>query len=205
MFYTLIDLTGQRFGKWIVLKQAPTGKHRETRWYCRCDCGKERNIDGDSLRRGQSKGCRSCHTSRRNTMNIKHGQTKTRLYGIRRGMISRCENPNEPAYKNYGGRGIKICPEWRKDFTAFRKWALEHGYKDNLTIDRINNDGNYEPENCHFIIKAAQYRNTRNNRLVRIGNETKSLAEWAEETGINYSTLRARVRRNCPEHRLLNR
>jgi len=147
----LIDLTGQKFNSWTVLKKASNNKWRQAMWHCRCDCGRESIVPGGNLRSGESKGCRSCFIK---NILIKHGQWGARLYYVWWGMIQRCENLNSKDYKNWGGRGILVCPEWRKDFSVFRKWALGHGYKDNLTIDRISNDKGYSPENCQFITKS---------------------------------------------------
>lgn len=170
-------------------------------WHCRCECGRENIVQGGNLRSGDSKGCRSCHLSE---MNITHGQSGTRLYCIRGDMIQRCENPNQSQYKNYGGRGIKVCKKWRKDFVAFRKWALKHGYKKGLTIDRINNDGNYEPKNCRFVTAKEQQRNKRNNTLITIKDETKTFSEWCEIAGIGKGCLQKRLKNNWPEEKLLN-
>jgi len=147
----LIDLIGQRFGKWLVLKRANSSRAGQARWLCRCDCGREQIVQGGNLRNGTSGGCRSCHISGKNT---KHGQKGTRLYQTWQDIIRRCENPAREDFKYYGGRGIAVCSEWRKDFMVFRRWVLSHGYKESLTIDRINNDENYEPENCQFITQS---------------------------------------------------
>jgi len=195
----LIDLTGQRFGKWLVLRRAANNKTDHPRWRCRCDCGREVIVIGASLRNGKSKGCHSCQAKGKN---VKHGRTGFRLYHVWQTMIQRCENPNNQEYKNYGGRGISICFEWH-DAATFFKWAMANGYGEDLTIDRINNDGNYEPNNCRFIIEAAQHRNTRRNRLVRIGNETKLLIEWAEISGISSDVLSYRIGAGWPESKLL--
>lgn len=196
----LIDLTGQRFGRWLVLKRTSNDKRGEATWLCRCDCGEKKIVRGGTLRDGDSKGCYSCYNRYAKS---KHGQTGTPLYQTWQAMIQRCEYPNRKGYKNYGGRGIKVYPGWRKDFIIFRTWALSHGYRHYLTIDRIDNGGDYSPDNCRFVTMAIQNRNSRNNRLVRIGNETKLLVEWAEQTGINYNTLWRRLNVGWPEDRLL--
>ena len=196
----LIDLTGQRFGKWFVLKRMQNSKQDKAMWLCRCDCGQEKTVLSSNLRGGYSKSCRSCQISYRNTT---HGQTGTRLYNVWTGIIARCENPNGEFYYCYGGRGIKVCKEWRNDFSTFYKWAIANGYEKGLSIDRINNDGNYEPSNCRFVTMAIQSRNNRHNRPVKIGNETKPISEWAEQSGINYTTIWRRINKGCPEERLL--
>ena len=195
-----IDLTGQRFGRWLVLGRAENSKDGRPRWLCRCDCGREQVVHGNSLRYGKSRGCRSCQISDKNTT---HGQSGTRLYRVWQGMIQRCENPNRKFYECYGSRGIKVCAEWRNDPAAFINWATVNGYKEGLTIDRINNDGDYTPENCRFVSRMVQNRNYRRNRIVKIGNETKLIIEHAEQSGINIQALRHRIDRGWPEHRLL--
>jgi len=143
----LIDLIEQRFGRWTVLKFTGRDKKKNDLWLCRCECGKEKIVRGSSLRSGNSKGCKSCFAT-------KHGQWGTSLHNVWTHIVQRCENSNNKRYKDYGGRGIKVCSEWRKDFVIFMKWALFHGYKEGLTLDRINNDGNYEPENCQFLTRS---------------------------------------------------
>lgn len=196
----LIDLVGQRFGKWTVLSRASNGKNRQARWLCRCDCERENIVAGIDLRNGHSKGCRSCQVSRRS---IKHGLRRTRIYNVWTCMINRCENPNFIYYKNYGGRGIKICLEWRNSVVAFYNWATANGYKEELQIDRINNNGNYEPSNCRFVTQAMQQRNTRYTKFIAINGETKPMCEWAELAGLSEQTLWNRINANWPENRLL--
>lgn len=196
----IIDLKGQKFGRLQVLSRALNSKAGHARWFCRCDCGRERVVQGVNLRSGNSKSCRSCSTSQNNQT---HGQSGTPLYRVWQAMIQRCENPNDKYYKNYGGRGIKVCPEWKKDFTTFMTWALANGYEKGLSIDRINNDGNYESENCRFVPMARQSRNTRRNKPIKIGNEVKLAVDWAKQVGIIPQTLRWRFNAGWPEHRLL--
>ena len=130
--------------------------------------------------------------------NTKHGDSKnkhmSRLYAIWESMKQRCCNENGSGYKHYGGRGIKVCSEWKNDFVKFKDWALKNGYKDNLTIDRINNDGNYEPGNCKFSIMKEQQRNKRSNRLITYGEETHCLTEWAEILGMSEPALYYRLK-----------
>jgi len=195
-----IDLTGQRFGKWAVLERASNDKNSNPMWLCRCICGRTEMVLGYSLRGGVSRRCVYCRNKENPT---KHGQQGTRLYSVWQGMIRRCENLNHEAYKYYGGRGISVYPEWRKDFKIFMDWAQANGYKEGLSIDRIDNNGNYGPGNCRFVAAKEQSRNRRSNRPIKIGNETKLLIEWAEQAGIDKLTLRYRIESGWPEHRLL--
>lgn len=147
----LIDLTGKNFGRWTVLERASNDKNGQAHWMCQCACGREKIVYGNSLRSGHSRQCRHCG-NKENT--FKHGLSGTPLYNVLNDMIQRCENPNNKDYKHYGGRKIKICPEWREDFAVFAAWALANGYKEGLSIDRIDNDKGYFPENCQWITQS---------------------------------------------------
>lgn len=162
----LIDLSGQRFGRLTVIERKGTQCGHPT-WRCLCDCGEETIVASNHLRSGAVTSCgcfRQESITRKNTM---HNGTKTRLFRIWKGVLQRCFNKNNPAYMNYGGRGITTCQEWQHSFECFRDWALSNGYTDNLTIDRVNNDGNYCPENCRWATRAEQNRNKRNGKRSR--------------------------------------
>lgn len=161
----LIDLTGQRFGRLTVVSRAENDKNKNPRWLCRCDCGHQTIVLGHLLRNGntQSCGCLSHeqHSALMKEMNKVHEWTGTRLYRIWGAMKSRCYNPKQRNYKHYGGRGITICDEWLYDFVAFRDWALANGYCEDLTIDRIDNDKGYSPDNCRWTTMKEQRLNQR--------------------------------------------
>lgn len=189
------DLTGQRFGRLVVLGYAGS-KGRHSAFLCKCDCGNGKIINGDSLRRGVSKSCGCLHREQVSKLMLTHGLTKhyRRICSALRNMISRCDNPKNKFYKDYGGRGITVCNEWRESVKSFVSWSLANGYEENLTIDRIDNDEDYSPENCRWITPKEQNRNMRSNIVLSIDGETKILKDWAETWGLNYQTVGRRYR-----------
>lgn len=123
----------------------------------------------------------------------KDGRKGTRLYSIYRNMLNRCYNPITYAYKYYGGRGIKVCSDWLTDFIYFKNWALNNGYHDNLTLDRIDVEGEYAPYNCRWVAMDVQCNNRRNNHYITYHNETLTVKQWCDELGLNYNTVRSRL------------
>lgn len=169
-----------------------SGKHR-VRWTCVCDCGKIVTILSDNLRCERTMSC-GCFRSEKSALRNKtHGKSTTKLYGVWCGIKARCFNKNSTAYKDYGGRGIKMCEEWSNHYDLFEKWAIDNGYKEGLSIDRIDNNGDYSPENCRWVTDAAQANNRRSNRIYTINGVTHNLTEWANILGINPKTLFNRV------------
>lgn len=184
------DLSGQRFGKLTVVERIGT-KWGSPYWKCKCDCGNYTNVSSTNLKYGGTLSCGCFYTERLKT----HGLSDTRLYRIYSGMKTRCYNPNTKAYHHYGGRGISICDEWlgENGFMNFYDWAMENGYSDNLSIDRIDVNGNYEPNNCRWATQETQTRNKRNNLIIEYKGVSKTLVEWSEEIGISYSILNDRI------------
>lgn len=169
---------------------------------CRCVCGAERIVDGRSIRSGASKRCghdriaKMIAASRKVT--TKHGGKKERLYGVWRGMIDRCYNPQSRFYFRYGGRGIKICDEWLNSYANFREWANNNGYdptipKGQCTIERVDNDKGYEPDNCIWTSLKRQCNNRSNNHTITYNGVTHTVTEWSDITGIRKDTLRRRI------------
>lgn len=180
----LIDLTNKRFGKWTVLYRFnnPNRHDKRTLWTCQCECGNIKNIDGYTLRTGQSSSC-GCS---------KDGHSKTRLYSIWIGIKDRTTCKERPRAKDYIGRGITMCEEW-KDWEVFKNWALNNGYSENLSIDRIDNNKGYYPENCRWTNAKEQGANKRNNIVVTINGGTHILSEWCRILRLNRCSVKSRI------------
>lgn len=178
----LIDLTGQTFGKWTVLKK-DISNNKHILWKCRCSCGTERLIDGYALRKGLTHSC-GCSKDKR---------TKTRLYRIWIGILDRTTHSNRPRACDYIDRGITICDEW-KNWETFKDWAIKNGYTDTLSIDRINNNDGYYPENCRWTDSKTQSRNKRNNIIVTINGESHILSDWCKILGLNRESVKSRIK-----------
>lgn len=195
-----INIAGQRFGRLTVIERVASTK-AQAHWRCVCDCGKETVVRSQDLRNGHTKscGCYGLEVSASHTPSFStHKESRSRLYRVWIGMKGRCNNCENKDYSYYGGRGIKVCPEWDKSYEAFRDWALASGHQDALTIDRIDVNGNYCPENCRWVNMKTQMNNTRANRRITQNGETRTMAEWAERTGIAYETIRYRATSGKP-------
>lgn len=191
------NLTGKKFGRIIV------GKYDKGKWECFCSCGNITYVRTNSLTSGRTQSCGCLGKERSSKSSTKHGGTNTRLYSIWRNMKCRCSCPTASKYEIYGGKGIRVCDEWLP-FTGFRDWALTHGYSNNLSIDRINSDGNYEPKNCRWVTYKVQGNNTKQNHIITYNNKTQTLAEWADELGFSYKVLSERIRRKWSIERAFN-
>lgn len=193
------SVIGNKYGELTVIGIQPRNeKYRGNYWICRCSCGKETTVLPWYLMNGKTRTCGDQKKHKRQIRgHYKHGGFGTRLYEIWVSMKRRCNNPDVESYPRYGGRGITVCEEWEKDFAAFRKWAMSNGYADDLTIDRIDVDGNYCAENCRWATPKEQANNRTNTVFVEYNGETHTLSEWADIVGIKYNTLHHRYKRGC--------
>lgn len=191
--WNFVDLTGKRFGRLTVIKRAENYRGCQAQWKCKCDCGNETVVRAMYLKNGSTKSCGCYKADRIKAASLKHGMSGTRLWRIWNNMHSRCEQENSSQYSYYGERGVEVCEEW-SEFKPFMEWALSSGYKENLTIDRIDFDGNYCPENCRWVTRQEQNRNKSSNHFITIDGETKILEDWARESGLDSRLIGRRLK-----------
>lgn len=185
-----IDLSNKKFGRLYVVKRVenriqPNGSIK-SQWLCECDCGNKIVVCGSNIKNGHTKSCGCIDYERK----VKHGMSGKKLYKLFYGIKSRCFYKKNKQYKDYGGRGIKICEDWMNNFKSFCDWAIENGYKDGLTIDRIDVNGDYCPENCRFVNNYIQSRNRRNNVFMSMYGKTLCLTDWCKLLKIPKETAR---------------
>ena len=179
------NLSGKKFGKWLVVFQEPN-RNGHTAWLCRCECGNRSVVTTGDLRSGKSTQCKPC-------ARMGNGYRGTKIYRVWGDMMQRCRNPKNPRYARYGGRGIRVCKRWHVS-SNFIEWALKNGYKEGLSLDRIDNDKGYRPENCRWSTMLEQGNNRNNNHLFVFDGVTKTVAQWAREYGICRSVLYRRIK-----------
>lgn len=198
-----IDISGKRFGRILVLKYVGKSK-----WLCRCDCGNEKIIRRDALIQGRTKSCgcfqKEIAAKQVRQRSLKHGDFGTKLYGIWAGMKRRCYNPRTKYYKDYGGRGITVCDEWKNDYSKFKEWALANGYQEGLSIERVDVNKGYSPDNCKFITINEQNSNKRISIRLQYQGKEYSIKELSKLTGIKERTIRDRYERGLPIEEILN-
>lgn len=189
------DLTGCRFGRLVALEidKSKRGANKPIRWHCLCACGAKTIVASTKLRIGHTRSCGCLHRELRAKALTTHGGSGTRLYQVWAAMLARVNRPTASFYARYGGRGISVCAVW-SDYAAFRDWALSHGYSPGLSIDRIDNDGNYEPSNCRWSTPLEQAWNKANNVIIEYRGKRACIAEHAREAGLDYQLVRQRVR-----------
>jgi hypothetical protein len=190
----LIDLSGQRFGMWVVGRQSGNTKGGGALWLCRCDCGNERSVLGADLRKGKSISCGCKNTAALASSARTHGGSGSRLHMTWKNMRGRCNNPNRPGYENYGGRGISICPEW-DSFAVFEQWANSVGYRAPLTLERMDVNGNYEPGNCMWAGPDTQ---SANRRFTKKAPDGELWWHKARKNGITRAAYNWRVAKGWP-------
>ena len=189
------EMVGKRYGYLTVLHIAEK-KDKSGRKYlvCKCDCGNVKIIAAGHVRSGASKSCgckgkeaviKRCTT---------HGKSNSRLFTIWQGIKRRCNNQNDQSFDHYGGRGISMCKEWSDDFQSFYEWSMSNGYSDDLTIDRIDVNGNYEPSNCRWATRKTQSRNKRNNHFVSINGVNQCISDWCKVSPVSMTTIYQRIR-----------
>lgn len=188
----LVEMIDKKFGRLTVIRRANdwiSGNNRIVVYECSCSCGNTRVVPGYRLRSGQTRSCGCISTKH-------HGKRDyPRLYETWKNMKRRCSDPSNKRWENYGGKGVKVCDEWNRDFKAFRDWSFSHGYQDNLTIDRIDINGDYCPENCRWADAITQQNNTSRNAWVVIRGEKMTLANAARKLNLSYSTVAHRYQR----------
>ena len=190
---SFVDLTGKKFGRVTVIKRVGTEKHGGIIWNCSCSCGNSFNVVGDSLKRGLTKSCGCYRKENTSKMSKKHGLKKHPLYNLWVGIRARCNNQKHKSYKNYGGRGIKICERWNN----FESFISDMGDRPSPehSIDRINNNGDYCPENCKWSTQKEQGRNMRKNVIINYNGKDYCISALAEHLGLKVGTLRYRLQK----------
>lgn len=203
---SFIDLAGQKFGRLTVLSRVENSSHRKAQWLCQCDCGNTLHVPTGALRSGNTRSCGCLKIETTVIRSTKHGHSrpgkKTSTYKSWIDMIQRCTNTKNERYGDYGGRGIAICERWHD----FRNFLADMGEKPSgLTIERRNNNGNYEPDNCYWATYSQQVRNRRNSIILTYKGQTRHLIEWADHLGISYGILHSRWKRGWSVEEVLSR
>lgn len=194
-----VDMTGMRFMRLVVEKRVGRDKFNKALFRCRCDCGNTIVCTGASLRSGHTKSCGCLHNEAAKQRATKHGLGKTRLYTIWLGMKNRCYVKSNMHYREYGGSGIKVYSKWKNDFKEFYVWALNNGYEDGLTLDRINNKKGYYPNNCRWVTQQKQNWNKKNNIIVEYNGKEWALPYLCDEYGFNCDLARSRHKCGWPD------
>lgn len=197
------DLIGMRFGSLVVKSKLNINRHREMEWLCICDCGNSHKATSNRLTTGKTTCCHACAMKKISISNSKNGVEPKKLYNAFTNMKTRCYNKNYFLFHRYGGRGITVCDEWRNDFSAFRKWAFENGWDESLTLDRIDNDKGYSPQNCRWVDKTAQANNRSTNRYLEHNGERDTIANWSRRLNIPYYVLQHRMEKGLPDDEIL--
>ena len=185
-----IDITGKKFNKLTVVERLQNDVGGIPVWLCMCECGNFTRVRGKNLKNGSVK---SCGCILKNGTTKTHGLSRTKIYNTWSSMKARCFNPKSRSYKRYGARGITVCEQWKNSFEEFYSWSIQNGYNENLTIERINNDGNYCPENCKWIPQKEQCRNRSTNIEFEYMGKKHILIEWCEILNLDYKFIHNRI------------
>ena len=185
----LDSLIGKKFNMLTIISYIKKGKYNHTYFVCKCDCGNTTEIRANHLLNDNQYSCGCIRTKYKNSI------IGTAIYNTWNRMIHRCYDVKNQKYKRYGKRGIKVCDEWKNNYDNFYKWAINNDFQIGLSIDRIDNNGNYEPSNCQWATRKQQMNNTSRNRYITYNNETHTLAEWCEISGVKYGTASSRLHR----------
>lgn len=199
------DITGQRFGRLVAIRPVGRNKQACIVWECKCDCGNTKAISGAELRRGHTRSCGCFEAESRSTRAITHGLSNKRIYITWRNMMLRCHNPSHKSHEGYGSRGIRVCDDWKvsvESFCAYVSQLPHYGEKDR-TLDRINNNGNYEPGNVRWATATEQNRNKRTCKVIEFNGKSQNVSEWASELNMIDITLGARLRKGWSVERAL--
>lgn len=190
------DLLGKKFGKLKVIKKVGLNLHNEMLWECECECGERIIKTSYLLRNDKNPKCKKCANKQIGDKNRKYIIYSKRLHECYVNMKTRCYNQNSKSYYLYGMRGIKVCDEWKNNYSLFQDWALKNGYEENLTLDRINNNGNYCPENCRWVDRIIQANNRKSNLYLTFNGVTDTLANWCRTLKLNYKKVQDRLYKN---------
>jgi hypothetical protein len=196
------DLTGQRFGRLVVIYFAGRESNGALEWRCRCDCGNETVVRGTRLKSGSTQSCGCLSREVTIERSLRHGKSYTRIYRVWNSLVTRCTNPAHHDYPNYGGRGITVCEQWQHSFDTFFK-DMGEPPTNKHTLDRRDNSLGYSPENCRWATPLEQQRNKRNSHFITYADETLTIAEWAARTGISPSMVYSRIYRGWSAERAL--
>lgn len=194
--YKTENIIGKKFGRLVVIQNVGKNKRNHNLYLCKCDCGNEKIICSGSIKSGNTKSCGCLTKEIASQNNRKHGKRNTKLYSTYNSMKQRCANIKDKYAHIYSLRNIKVCEEWlgENGFLNFYEWAINNGYKEYLSIDRIDNNKGYSPDNCRWVTMETQQNNRRNNRLISYKGETKTLSQWAKSVNINVGCLWSRLK-----------
>ena len=198
-----LDLTNKKFNRLLVLEKAPNKGHKVV-WKCLCDCGNITYVEAINLTSNRTKSCGCLKMEKLIQRSTTHNKRHTKLYEVWKTMKQRCFNPNNKSFHRYGGRGISVCEEWKNSFSSFYEWSMKNGYKQNLSIDRIDNNGDYCPKNCRWADKLTQANNTRTNKYISFRGEVKTIAQWSRTLNIPYSKLQPKLQKQSLEEIIKN-